>query len=42
VPFYVLSDSGGEASILEDDNVNHCEREKSFYEHMSKSDWLPR
>jgi hypothetical protein len=39
--FYVQSVSGGKVNILGGDNIGHCEN-KSSYEQVSNSEWLPR
>lgn len=34
-------DSRGEVNIFEGNSIGHCEN-KSSYEHVSDSEWLPR
>jgi len=35
-------DTGGKVNILECDSICHCKGEKSSYEQVSYSEWLPR
>jgi hypothetical protein len=37
----IQGDSGGKVNILGGDSIGHCE-EKSSYEHVYISEWLPR
>jgi hypothetical protein len=38
---FIQSDSRGKVNILGGDSIGHCET-KSFYGHVSNSEWLPR
>jgi hypothetical protein len=39
--YSIQGDSGGQVSILDSDNIGHCDN-KSSYNHVDNSEWLPR
>ena len=39
---HIQDDSSGNFNILGGDSIGHCEKNKSTYEQVSNSVWLPR